>query len=104
MNLKNLFSPGNVFSQHKPAKSYRQATKLSIGQRLAEEVSYLETLDSLRSNRGDPTFCRALEERIVDGELLELEMQDVDEQIRRICETATARANPTPAQAFDSRW
>jgi len=57
----------------------------SIGQRLAEEEADLERLDAERKRRGDLGFGRAAEDRIVWGELLELELQDIDEQVNRIC-------------------
>jgi hypothetical protein len=57
-----------------------------IQQRLAEEKAYLEHLDLERVHRGDPSFNKTIEERIIWGELLELELQEVDEQIERICE------------------
>lgn len=59
-----------------------------VQQRLAEEKAYLEHLDLERVHRGDPSFNRAIEERIIWGELLELELQEVDEQIERISETS----------------
>ena len=39
-----------------------------------------------RVHRGDPSFNKTIEERIIWGELLELELQEVDEQIERISE------------------
>lgn len=59
-----------------------------IQQRLAEEKAYLEHLDLERVHRGDPSFNKTIEERIIWGELLELELQEVDEQIERISETS----------------
>ena len=46
-----------------------------IQQRLAEEKAYLEHLDLERVHRGDPSFNKTIEERIIWGELLELEFR-----------------------------
>jgi hypothetical protein len=55
-----------------------------IRQRLAEEQGRLARLDAERERRGDSGFGKATEDRIVWGELLELELQDIDEQLSRI--------------------
>ena len=57
-------------------------------QRLAEEKTCLEHLDAERAYRGDSGFGQTTEDRIVWGELLDLELQDIDEQARRICQAA----------------
>lgn len=57
-------------------------------QRLAEEKACLEHLDAERAYRGDSGFGKATEDRIVWRELLDLELQDIDEQVRRICQAA----------------
>jgi hypothetical protein len=59
-----------------------------IKQRLAEEKSLLDQLDSEREYRGDSNFRKTAEDRIVWGELLDLELQDFDEQLNRIRQTA----------------
>ena len=59
-----------------------------IKQRLAEEKSLLDQLDSEREYRGDSSFRKTAEDRIVWGELLDLELQDFDEQLNRIRQTA----------------
>ncbi len=59
-----------------------------IKQRLAEEKSLLDQLDSEREYRGDSSFRKIAEDRIVWGELLDLELQDFDEQLNRIRQTA----------------
>jgi len=63
-------------------------TARGLCSRLAEEQAFLEHLDVEREFRRDPAFGRITEERIVWGELLDLELQDLDEQLDRICETA----------------
>ena len=60
----------------------------ATGQRLTEEKYCLEHLDAERAYRGDTDFGRTTEDRIVWGELLDLELQEIDEQIIRICQTA----------------
>jgi hypothetical protein len=57
-------------------------------QRLAEEKTCLEHLDAERAYRGDSGFGKTTEDRIVWGELLDLELQDIDEQVSRICQAA----------------
>jgi hypothetical protein len=54
-------------------------------QRLAEAVARLERLDAERERRGDSRFGRTAENRIIWGELIELELQEIDEQVSRIC-------------------
>ena len=60
----------------------------AIRRRLNEEAAYLEHLDSEREQRGDSLFGKTAEDRIVWGELIELELQEVDEQATRICDAA----------------
>jgi len=68
--------------------------------RLCEEVDELERLDAEREERGDSGFGKAAEDRIVWGELIELELQEIDAQVDRIRgaagrePSATARSNP----------
>ncbi|HZT32277.1 MAG TPA: hypothetical protein VFA33_20485 [Bryobacteraceae bacterium] len=57
----------------------------TIYERLAEGRARLQRLDLERSLSGDPLFGKAIEQRIVWRELLDLELQDFDEQIERIC-------------------
>src|SRR6516225_12469825 len=54
-------------------------------QRLAEAVARLESLDVERERRADSRFGRTTESRIIWGELIELELQEIDEQVSRIC-------------------
>jgi hypothetical protein len=56
--------------------------------RLAEEKAVLDQLDREREYRGDANFQQGTEDRIIWGELLELELQDFDEQLNRIRQTA----------------
>lgn len=56
--------------------------------RLAEAVSWLEYLDRKRVLEGDPHYGKTIEERIIWRELLDLELQQVDEEIERLCANA----------------
>jgi hypothetical protein len=49
--------------------------------RLVREKARLDEIDSERIDRGDPSFSKAVEHRIIWCELLDLELQDVDERI-----------------------
>jgi len=60
----------------------------TIRERLAEGNNLLVRLDGERERRHDSRFGTMTEQRIVWGELLELELQDIDEQISRICSAA----------------
>jgi hypothetical protein len=80
---------GNAKSGQLPASPIRQ--------RLSDEQARLEHLDAERERRGDSGFGKAAEDRIVWGELLELELQDLDEHVRRICSVGQrSRASNTP--------
>jgi hypothetical protein len=52
-------------------------------ERLAKAAAYLERLDQERLSCGDPNLCKAIEERIIWRELLDLELQETDEEIER---------------------
>ncbi len=56
--------------------------------RLTEEKACLEHLDAEREYPGNLDFGKTTEERIIWKELLDLELQDIDEQVSRICRTA----------------
>lgn len=87
MNFKkSLLSRFRAQKQAKPPES-------AVCQRLLEECMYLERLELHRSALEDSTFGRIIEERIIWRELLDLELQNVDEQIERICETAMSRTS-----------
>jgi hypothetical protein len=45
----------------------------------------LENLELIREMGEDPEFDKALESRIIYRELLDLEFQEIDEQLERIC-------------------
>ena len=70
--------------------------------RLAEEQACLEHLDAERAYRGDSGFGKTTEDRIVWGELLDLELQDIDEQVSRICQTAGDASGQRPQRSKGS--
>jgi hypothetical protein len=55
-----------------------------IRERLAERTARLNDLDAERERCGDPGFGKTIEHRVIWGELLELELQEIDEQVSRI--------------------
>jgi len=56
--------------------------------RLAEAVARLERLEAERERQGDSRFGKTTENRIVWGELIELELQEIGEQVSRVCSAA----------------
>lgn len=60
--------------------------KLPHEERLALAATFLERLDQERSSCGDPAQDKAIEERIIWRELLDLEFQEFDEEIERLFE------------------
>jgi hypothetical protein len=76
-----------------PASAPAEECKLdAIRLRLAAEKACLEDLESERVRLRDSRVGRATEERVIWGELLDLELQDIDEQVSRICSTAGSAA------------
>ncbi len=70
----------NTKAEPCPAKPVRR--------RLAKGKAALEHLEAERERRGDPRFGQTTEDRIVWNELIELELQEIDEQVSRICGAA----------------
>jgi hypothetical protein len=62
--------------------------RFMIHERLLKGREYLERLDQERTTRGEPLFGKSIEERIIWRELLDLELQEFDAQIERICHAA----------------
>lgn len=60
-----------------------------VRNRLVEGCKTLEALDRERRAQRNPLIGKAVEQRIIHRELLELELQDLDDQMDRIRE-ATA--------------
>jgi hypothetical protein len=75
----------------------------SIHERLAEGRDRLERLDRERSWSGNPLLGKAIEQRIVWRELLDLELQDFDDQIERTCATARNISGCWPAPPAQNR-
>ena len=57
----------------------------AIRERLREARVRLKRLDRERAWSGKPLLDKSVENRIVWRELLDLELQDIDEQVERIC-------------------
>ena len=55
-----------------------------IRRRLEEAVSRLERIDTVRLLKSDPRFGKSEENQIIWGELIEMELQEIDEQVSRI--------------------
>jgi len=66
----------------------KNSATLSAGERLAEAKACLDYLDLERERRGDPDFGRLLEDKTVWRELLELELEDAEDRITRMCDAA----------------
>ncbi len=77
-NPRARVAPRHQFSQRPEAVS---AVSGETGRRLARGVAALDELERERARRRKPGFGKAAEDRIVWGELLELELQDVDERL-----------------------
>ena len=60
----------------------------TVRERLAEAKASLDYLDAERTRRADPDFGRGLEDKIVWRELLELELEDAEDRITRMCKAA----------------
>jgi hypothetical protein len=65
----------------------RVGTDLQL--RLEWAVVQLEEIECSRRVLEDPAFGKIAEQRIIDRQLLELEIQHVDEELQRICNCAS---------------
>ena len=75
----------------------------SLHERLAEARIRLERLDRERSWSGNPLLGKAVEHRLVWRELLDLELQDIDQQMDRICGAAQNISGCREAPAAQQR-
>ncbi|MBZ5575195.1 MAG: hypothetical protein LAP40_01385 [Acidobacteriia bacterium] len=66
----------------------KSAGVTTIRERLAEAKASLDYLDLERSRRADPEFGKRIEAHIVWRELLDLEFDDAEERITRLCDAA----------------
>ncbi len=86
--VESLF-PRTVTTTHpayqRPARASVAAD--TIRKRLAEEKACLDRLDAQRGRQARSNSRMSPEERIIWGELLELELQDIDEQVRQVRST-----------------
>jgi hypothetical protein len=69
-----------------------------IRQRLADAMTQLERITAERERRCDSAFGKTAESRIVWGELIELEVQEIDEQVSRN-RGAAGGSPPAPAES-----
>jgi hypothetical protein len=83
-------------------RTQQQCPANTIRQRLAEGKACLEWLDGEQDRRGDPGFEKATVNRIVWRELLDLELQDVDDQLHRICDAAGDATERNPRGCLNS--
>jgi hypothetical protein len=83
-------SAGKVHPEVEPSGRGHAKTEpwRTTRQRLTEAVARLERVEAERERRGDSRFGKTTENRIVWGELIELELQEIDEQVSRICGAA----------------
>jgi hypothetical protein len=63
--------------------------------RLAESYRTLEAIERDRRSERNPRLGKAIEQRIIHRELLELELQELDEQMDRLRD-ATSRLTEQP--------
>lgn len=88
MNFKRLASHRSLQGSQNMRTGRAAVGRSATRERLAREFFWLETL-SCESARGvNSAIGKLAEQRIVDRELIDLELQEFDEQIERICEAA----------------
>ena len=75
--------PDTRASQMESASYDSQPSLVAVRDRLADEKAILDHLDAERESLRNPRFGKAAEDRIVWGELIELELQYLDEQLGR---------------------
>jgi len=80
-----------------------KCSAVKIWQRLDEAKARLEHLDAERALRGDSGFGKTTEDRIVWGELLDLELQDIDERVSSICQAAGDASGRRSRRSDDGR-
>ncbi len=74
----------------------KSLTSSKVHDRIALARASLERIDCERTLSGDPQFGKAIENRIVWRELFDLELQELDEQIERICGSARSLSGGLP--------
>lgn len=89
-----------AFKSHGIGERTRPGTRprSQLGQRLVREKDLLENLDRERARRRNSAYGKAAEERIVWSELLDLELQDIDERLERICHETDDPSKQRPLQ------
>lgn len=89
MGRANQICALNLTQTATVAVEQAERARAALKRRLAEAVEYLEKLEQQRIALQNPGFGRAVEERIIWRELLELELQMVDEQINRMTQSGS---------------
>jgi hypothetical protein len=79
---------------HSADGSRHEPSAADIRHRLREGHTELQRLDDERRRTGNPRLGRTVEDRIVWGELLELELQDIDERVGRMDGTEGGAGGP----------
>ena len=79
----------------------RKPARSRLDDRLAKTAACLETLDQHRRSHADPNFGRSFEKGLIWDELLDLELQEFEEEMR--CQSEAAHSpvpdGRTPTQA-----
>jgi len=73
-------------------QTHKSQPESDTHRRLAAEKAQLEMLEAERVRLGDPAYDKETEEQIIWNELVELELQDIDEQVARIRNSADKEA------------
>jgi hypothetical protein len=76
------------WSSRAPAAARTTPCHTKTSRHRLAEAARLERLEAERERQGDSHFGKTTENRIVCGELIELELQEIDEQVSRICSAA----------------
>jgi hypothetical protein len=84
----NSFGSGSLVSASNATSQKRNMS--ATWRRLAEEKTCLDHLDAERVCRRNRSLGKTTENRILWNELLDLELQDIDEQLSRICQAVDA--------------
>jgi hypothetical protein len=88
----NPFPPSRKVVRPQP----EEVSGTVVSRRLAHEFCCLETIACQRAAWGDPGFGKAIEDRIIWRELIDLELQEVDAQFDRPDWAESLRPRPQP--------
>ena len=68
----------------------KKTARSRLDERLAKTAACLETLDQHRRSHADPNFGRSFEKGLIWDELLDLELQEFEEEMR--CQSEAAHS------------